>query len=214
MTAVPDARWLLWALDEVAPSLAERTIGSGAGTRTELLNRIHRQCPDGFELVVIADDDVEIMGYQFRLFLKAAKAAALDLSQPAHLCRSYHSWPFVRQRLFTLIRLTHFVEQGPIVAFSQSGLASCFPLPESLGMGWGVEAEWARKSFEGLRLGVVDAAGMRHRGVVSAGYDRQSQHETGLQAVRGAGFSSYADFQVDCERWALGAARPNWVGQR
>ena len=211
---LPEAEAALWALDEPSESLERHTIGTGGGTRPELLNRHQRAVGGGSRHLLVADDDVRMPARRLRLFLRACAAAGLDLAQPAHLPRSYTSWPFVRQRLFTYVRLTDFVEQGPMILFSARGVAECFPLPEDLGMGWGLEALWTRLARDGRRLGIVDAAGMRHLSPVSEGYDRGEQESSGRDALREAGFSSYADLQVTRSEWRVGRPAPGWVGAR
>ena len=206
----PDSEVALWALDEPSSALERRTVGSGPGTRTELLNRLSRHVTADRTLLV-ADDDVAISGRDLRLFLRASRAAGLDLAQPAHLARSYTSWPFVRQRLFTYVRLTRFVEQGPLMALSPRGVRECFPLPEELGMGWGLEALWARLADGRLRLGIVDAAGMRHLSPVSAGYDRGEQEARGRATLAATSFSSFSELQVTNAAWVMGRPRPAWV---
>jgi hypothetical protein len=215
LAALPGADSALWALDRPSDLLRERTIGTGAGTRTELLNELERAVSpilrDGSYLIV-TDDDVAMGRGQLELFVRACGAAGFDLAQPGHLPRSHASWPFVRQRLATFARITDFVEQGPLMAFSRRGLEQCFPLPESLGMGWGLEAAWATLSRAGLlRLGIVDAAGMRHLQPVSAAYERPGAESQARRVLREAGFSSFAEMQVTRAEWRLGQPRPDWV---
>jgi hypothetical protein len=214
LARMPYARQVLWALDEPADALAAHTVGSGPGTRTELLNRLWRHTAPTVSsdaIVVVMDDDVTMPPRHMSMFLRACVATGLDLAQPAHVPRSYTSWDFVRQRLFTFVRRTHFVEQGPIISLNERARNACLPLPEELGMGWGLEALWARAATSGLVLGIVDAASMRHLGTVSTAYHRSPQDDIGRKALQDAGFSSYAELQVVSARWQLGQATPEWV---
>ena len=214
LVGLPDANVSLWALDRPDPVLRAWTVGSGPGTRTTLLNRLWegvRRSVASDALVIIIDDDVAISSRQLDLYLRACRAAGLDLAQPAHLARSYTSWPFVRQRLNTYVRLTRFVEQGPLITLSRAAAELLLPLPEELGMGWGLEAVWARKAAKGLRLGIVDAAAMRHLTPVSRAYARDEQEAQGRAVLSDAGVSSYAELQVVDAAWRLGDRTPDWV---
>lgn len=214
LAGLPEADFTLWALDEPVPALRGWTIGSGPGTRTELLNRLWQAARpklDSDALLIVIDDDVAISARQLDLHLRACRAARLDLAQPAHRARSYTSWPFVRQRFDTYVRLTRFVEQGPLITLSRGGAEVLFPLPEELGMGWGLEALWSREAAHGLRLGIVDAASMRHLAPVSQGYDREAQEAQRLAVLSEAGMSSYSELQVDDATWRIGAPTPDWV---
>lgn len=205
LDAFKPVRVALWALDEPAKALQVHTVGCGPGTRPELLNRLNRCVTQGEEgidgLLLVCDDDVRIAPRHARLFLKLILAAELDVAQPGHLFRSYTSWSYVRRRPFTLVRLTAFVEQGPVLAFSERGVAGCFPLREDRGMGWGLEADWARLATQGLRLGIVDGVGMRHLNPVSSAYDRRAAEHVARRALAEAGFESFTALQVTLGSW-------------
>ena len=207
--ALPGAQFGLWALDEPAPELERHTRGVGRGQRSELLNRMLPDIEPSRHLI-ITDDDVAMPASTLRLFARASAAAGLDLAQPAHVPLSHTSWPFVQQRLRTYVRLTRFVEQGPLILLSPRGRAEILPLPEELGMGWGLEALWARKEQDGLRLGIVDATGMRHLQAASS-YDTSEQDAIGRQVLRDNGFSSYGELQVVTDEWRVGQPAPDWV---
>jgi len=209
---VPGAAVALWGLDGTAAELAGATRGTGAGSRLELLNRLEREVStDRGRWLLVADDDVVVPGAQLQLLVRLAAVAGLDVSQPAHLPRSYASWRFNRQRITPIVRLTRFVESGPLVLFSPRARGVCLPLPEELGMGWGLEATFAAAGGESLRLGVVDATGMRHLTPVSTQYRRDEAESTGRRALAQAGVASYAALQVETSRWPLWRRRPPWV---
>jgi hypothetical protein len=210
LAGLPDAEVALWALDEVAPALADRTLGTGGGTRPGLLNQLQRAV-GGARYLVVTDDDVSMPPRQLRLLVRACCAAGLDLAQPAHAPLSHVSWPFVRQRLTTYVRLTGFVEQGPLIVLSPHGVGELFPMPEDIGMGWGLEARWARRERDGLRLGIVDAAGMRHLVPAASAYDRGESEAAGRDVLRENGFSSYGELQVVRDEWRVGQPAPDWI---
>lgn len=215
VASVRPARVALWALDSPADTLAHHTVGSGPGMRPALLNRLYEHAVGQEQLpaegiLLVADDDVHIGVRHARAFVQLFQIAALDIGQPAHLYGSYTSWRFVRRRPFTFARLSRFVEQGPIIAFSAGGARRSFPLREDLGMGWGLEAEWARSAQDGTRLGIIDGAGMRHLNPVSGAYDRASAEQAGRAALAASGFGSYSEMQVTLSRWRPPARLPPW----
>ncbi len=120
MACVPQAMVHLWALDEIDEQLASITVGTGPGTRIELLNRLCANASgEGSDRwLLITDDDIKMPRGQLRLFIRIAQIAALDVSQPAHLARSYHSWKINGQRLSSVARTTRYIEQGPLVLLS------------------------------------------------------------------------------------------------
>jgi hypothetical protein len=208
--SVPIARARLWSLDQVDAQLSDSTVGVGPGTRTELLNQLSYSEEGTDRWLLITDDDVRLPRGQLRRFLRLAVQAALDVSQPAHLPRSYANWKFNRQRLIPLVRSTRFVEQGPMVLLSPKARRACLPFPEELGMGWGLEAHFATAADASLRLGIVDAVGMRHLSPVADSYDRETSDETGRKALDQAGFAYYADMQVVVATWPFWRRRPPW----
>ncbi|MDA8035295.1 MAG: hypothetical protein M0T71_14195 [Actinomycetota bacterium] len=201
----------LWALDEPAEALAAHTVGTGPGDRPALLNRL-AAAGDPARWLLACDDDVDLGQRALGRLCRLAERAELDVCQPAHLARSYASWPFNRQRLWPLVRRTRFVEQGPCLLLSPAGRRALVPLPEDLGMGWGLEAHFATAAGGRLQLGVVDAVGMRHRGPVAAGYGRDAADAHGRRALSSAGIDSYGALQVVLDRWVPWQRRPGWTG--
>ena len=75
----------LWALDRIAPSLADVTVGVSGGAKFPLLNRLATgPGNDRFDWIVVADDDVEFKRGSVGALLTVAEAAGLDFVQPAH----------------------------------------------------------------------------------------------------------------------------------
>ena len=213
MACVPQAMVHLWALDEIDEQLASITVGTGPGTRIELLNRL---CADASgegsdRWLLITDDDIKMPRGQLRLFIRIAQIAALDVSQPAHLARSYHSWKINGQRLSSVARTTRYIEQGPLVLLSPRARMACLPFPESLVMGWGLEVHFAMAAAGSLQLGIVDAAGMRHLTPVAASYDREVAYEGALKVLASVGLTSFDDLQVGTGRWPIWRRRAPWA---
>ena len=76
------------------------------------------------------------------------------------------------------MRVTRFVEIGPVTAFSRRAAAELLPFPE-LRFGWGLDLHWAALAGRhGWRLGVVDALPVRHESaLVGATYSRDDAVE-------------------------------------
>lgn len=201
LRTVPQATVRLWSLDADVPAdLAPVTVGSGPGMRLALLNRLVADVPAEVrsEALVLVDDDVRLVVGDLPALIEAGQRLRLDLWQPAHLPSSFRSWPLNRRRNGVFARLVDFVEQGPLVVLSPPAQEVVLPLPEDLDMGWGVEVRWhlaARRT--GLRLGIVDAVGMRHLGPVGTGYDRVGQEAVLAREVAAAGLADVRELHVE-----------------
>ena len=183
----------LWALDQVAPSLARWTAGSGPGTRFALANRLLADRPPSW--CVVADDDVRFRHGDVVRLVRFAQALGLDIAQPAHALGSHVSHSFTRRAPFRVARRTSFVEIGPVVVFGPLALPHVLPLPEE-GMGWGTEAAWAQLGErEGLRLGIVDAVTIRHLQPPGGGYAAEAEREAALARLQAAGKQGWGDLQ-------------------
>lgn len=186
----------LWALDAVAPALAAATAGHGPGIRCALLNRLIRTLPPGAaaRALVLLDDDVEFVVGDLGRLVATGDLHQLDLWQPAHTATSHASFGFVRRRWLSVVRTTSFVEQGPVVVLSDRAQQALLPLPEDLGMAWGVEMRWATSAERaGLRLGILDAAGLRHVTPGGAAYDRDEQEQVLAAELASAGLFHITD---------------------
>ena len=160
--AASDTIFRMWALDRVHPDLERWTVGEGAGMRSPLLDKLYGTLPANYEgYVVLSDDDYVFTGGDLSTFLSVARAAGIGLAQPGHdrLSRTSH-WVTAARRL-SLVRLTSFVEIGPLVAVAPEWRERVLPLDDE-GMGWGVDLAWSDLRAEGCRLGVVDSTLIRH----------------------------------------------------
>lgn len=195
----------LWCLDGVAPGdLVERTLGCGGGNRAELLNRLVRALPDPLDALVLTDDDVRLVIGDLPRLVEAGGRLRLDVYAPAHLASSHAGWDFVRRRRGTFGRVTDFVEQGPLLVLSPVGRSIVVPMPEDMGMSWGVEVRWWQAAQEvGARLGLVDAVAVRHLAPAAAAYDRVEQEQTLQDELDRAGLQSLEQLQVVRERVGL-----------
>jgi hypothetical protein len=183
----------LWALDGVAPELASDTVGTGAGSRFALLNKVAHEADPGW--IVIADDDVAFVTPSApRTLLAVAAAKNLDISQPAHARGSYRSHLITRQRILASARETTFVEIGPVVAFSPRARDLVLPFPDE-GMGWGVELEWAALREQGLRLGILDCVALLHLAPPAGTYGVEQEVRDLKERVLRHGYSSFEEAQ-------------------
>ena len=157
------------------PVLEARTVAHGlTGGKFQNLNRVIAGTnADAADWVLVVDDDVRLPGAFLDRFVGVLEAFGLDLAQPAQTLRSHSAWKVTRRRPASLVRVTRFVEIGPVTAFSRRAAAELLPFPE-LRFGWGLDLHWAALAGRhGWRLGVVDALPVRHEaGVVAASYSR------------------------------------------
>jgi hypothetical protein len=201
----------LWALDEPHPDLAAHTAGSGPGTKFELVNRLLAvHVPDEGHVVVFDDDAVFERG-DLPSFVRTADAAELDLCQPAHSLRSHISHRITWRRPLSRARLTTFVEIGPIFAVSTAWRSRILPLPEDMGMGWGLELRWMDLQAEGCRLGIVDATPVRHLARFATAYapDEEVARVQSMLAERGA--RGWKGLRRTLAVWRPWQARPPWA---
>jgi hypothetical protein len=192
----------LWCLDGTAPAdLAQVTVGTGAGNRPVLLNRLVAALSGSPDALVLADDDVRFCVGDLSRLVEAGARLGLDVYAPAHLASSHASWDFVRRRRWTFGRVTDFVEQGPLLVLSARGRKVVLPLPEDIGMSWGVEVRWWQRARElGARLGLVDAVAVRHLSPAAGAYDRAQQEGTLRAELGRAGLTSLEQLHVVHER--------------
>jgi hypothetical protein len=142
----------------------------------ENLNRMLAEHPvDGYDWLLLVDDDILLPRGFLDRFLFLAERFSLDLAQPAHRLRSHAAWSVTRRRPFSVVRETPFVEIGPVTAFSRRTFSALLPFP-SLRMGWGLDAHWAALAREHeWRCGVLDAVSISHRAApAAASYSREA----------------------------------------
>lgn len=200
----------LWSLDDVPRDLAGATTGTGPGTRFQLLNRLVATIPPHARsgALVLCDDDVRFVVGGVAGLVRVGRRLGFDLYQPAHSQVSYASYPSVRKQRLVVARETGWVEQGPVLALSPRAQELVLPLPEDVGMGWGVDIRWARLAGEhGMALGIVDAAVVWHLVPPAGGYDTTTEIARVEEELRRSGASSIAELQRDHRRYGVVASR-------
>ena len=172
-----NVRIALGAMGAADERLREHTVTEHlTGGKFQNLNRL---LDDGEpDWTIVVDDDVRLPHAFLDRFLGVCEAFELDLAQPAQTLRSHSAWKVTRRRPASLVRVTRFVEIGPVTAFGRRAAAELLPFPE-LRFGWGLDLHWAALAGRhGWRLGVVDALPVRHESaLVGATYSRDDAVE-------------------------------------
>jgi hypothetical protein len=171
------------------PALADGTVLTGlAGGKFENLNLLLAAAPplDGFDWLIVSDDDVELAPRFLDRALALCERLALDVAQPAQTMRSHAAWRVTRRRPFSLARRTDYVEIGPVTLFARRAAAELTPFPE-LRFGWGLDNHWGALARErGWRLGILDSLPVRHEAQkVATTYTRAEAIEEGRRFLAG-----------------------------
>jgi hypothetical protein len=149
------------------------TIAMGDAGKFEHLNALlAAHPPQGFDWLLVVDDDVVLPRRFLDRFLYCAEDAGLVLAQPAHRLRSHAAWRVTRRKPGGAVRESHFAEIGPVTAFAAPTFETLLPFP-LLRMGWGLDAHWSAIANEhGWPVGIVDATPILHTTPVGGGYAR------------------------------------------
>jgi hypothetical protein len=146
----------------------------GAGKWANLNALLARHPPEGFDWLLLVDDDVRLPRGFLDAFLLCAERFGLALAQPAHAFASHAAWEVTRRRPGLLARSGRFVEIGPVTAIHRDAFGTLLPFP-ALEMGWGLDAHWSALALErGLAIGIVDATPIRHLRAVAGAYPRDA----------------------------------------
>ena len=133
-----------------------------------------------FDWLIVVDDDVALPANFLDRFLYFAEKTELKLCQPAHKFRSYQSYAITQRRWNSLVRVTHYVESGPITAFRREMFPLVLPFPE-LRWAWGDDLAWSEKAMShGYRIGIIDGTPISHLRRVGDAY---CGHEARKEAV-------------------------------
>lgn len=212
------ARFALHALDAVRPELSRWTVSRGPGQRMALLNQLIEALDVGAEeYVCIADDDVTFLRgplapTRSTRLVGLGAAAGLDIFQPAHGWGSQATFAITRQEPLSVVRLTRFVESGPMVVFSPTARARVIPFASRFRMGWGADIAWSRLVDDGLRLGVVDATPIIHHGQVGAAYDNAAEVDIAAREAEASGVRTAHDLATNLGlTWRPWQRRPKWI---
>jgi hypothetical protein len=201
----------LWALDELAPELADVTVGVGPGLKFPLVNAMLEKLDAREGDLVVADDDVELSRGSLTDLLTIMRAGSLGICQPAHDQDSHVSHGITQARRATRARWTTYVEIGPIFAVHATWRSEVTPFPEEFGMGWGIELLWYDLQSSGCRLGVVDEVRIRHLSPPALEYDAHDESVRMLAMVRERGGTALGDLQRTRGRWWRGQRSPRWL---
>jgi glycosyltransferase involved in cell wall biosynthesis len=160
----------------------ESSLVGGRG-KFENLNLLLEGTPlDGFDWLLVVDDDIALPQGFLDAFVFLAERFDLAMAQPAHRWRSHAAWDVTRRRPFSVVRETSFVEIGPLCALRADTFQTLLPFPP-LRFGWGLDAHWSALSrSRGWRQGVIDATPIRHglRRIASS-YDPADAIDEGRQ---------------------------------
>jgi hypothetical protein len=204
----------LWALDEVAPDLADRTIGCGPGGRFVHLNRLYgaRPVADGSWLVV-ADDDVLFVRGDLDRTIQLMKQAGFSLAQPGQSILGWWTTLFVLGRPFVVASDTDIVEIGPLFVADPTFAKEILPFPDQNGMGWGMEAEWYRIKEGRYRIGIIDSCRVVHlirsARQYAVGPEMKQMHER----LASCHVDSMWDLRTRNRRWWTWQNEPPWKGE-
>jgi hypothetical protein len=159
---------------------------AGKGKFENLNALLERHPPQGYDWLVVLDDDVALPRGFLDEFILLAERFELRLAQPAHRYRSHAAWKVTRRRPASLVRETAFVEIGPLCAFHATTFSTLLPFPP-LRIGWGLDAHWSAVAREkGWKLGIVDATSVRHESrQIAAAYDREEAIEEARRFLAG-----------------------------
>jgi len=204
-----------WALDEVDPGLADVTVGVGPGLRLALFNDLAtRVLGEGY--VVVSDDDVVFTRGSLVELVRVCGRAGLDLAQPA---RADDNSVFdfnvahriTRARRFSQVRITSFVEVGPLFVIGPRWRDRILPFPEERGMGWGLELDWFELWKSGCRLGIVDVIRVAHMGKTGSDYDFAEEAERIHAELSRRRYEGWEDVQRTIGVWRPWSKSPPWL---
>jgi GT2 family glycosyltransferase len=171
----------------------ESTPMAGRGKFENLDALLERVPVDGFDWLLLVDDDVVLPRGFLDAFVFLAERFDLAMAQPAHRWRSHAAWNVTRRRPFSLVRETAFVEIGPLCALRSQTFETLLPFPP-LQFGWGLDAHWsALARSRGWRQGVIDATPIRHglRRIASS-YDATDAIDEGREFLAGRPYTPAA----------------------
>ncbi|MGU3539723.1 hypothetical protein [Methylobacterium sp. A54F] len=126
---------------------------------------------DAYDWLMIVDDDIDFQDDLLDVMIQLSEQHGLRIAQPAHRFQSYSTFKVTERHWGSLVRETSFVEIGPISLLHRDTFAELLPFP-SLRWAWGLDVLWSHVAKRrGWRMGVVDAAPLRHLRPVGKSYD-------------------------------------------
>jgi hypothetical protein len=188
----------LGSTGEPAAALADDTMATDlTGGKFQNLNALLDAAgPQEPDWLLVLDDDVGLPRRFLDRFIALTERFDLALAQPAQTLMSHAAWRVTRRRAGSLVRVTRFVEIGPVTAFRKDAARALIPFPD-LRYGWGLDLHWAALASErGWRLGVVDALAVRHEcSPVAAAYRHAEAIEEAREFLAGRPFVPAAQAQ-------------------
>jgi hypothetical protein len=173
------------------------SMAAGRGGKFENLNTLlAANPPQGYDWLLVVDDDVALPHRFLDQFIFLAERFQLRLAQPAHRRRSHAAWQVTRRDTSAVVRETAYVEIGPVFAFHAVTFGVLLPFPE-LRFGWGLDAHWSALAREhGWRMGIVDATPMRHGlRVIATSYTHAEAIDEGRRFLTGRPYTTAAELQ-------------------
>lgn len=203
----------LHALDSVADEVRIETRSCGPGARMPLLQKlIDAHPPRRGDIVAIFDDDVVFVGGGAARIAGLMTTGEFDIAQPAHVADSNLNYKVTEVVPLMTAREVLYVEVGPVVLFSPRAQTVVPPFPTDARMGWGVDVGWTFLRDKGFRLGVIDAAPVRHLGTVGAAYDNAAEERFQAPYLARAGVASAQELAGNAgPTWRPWARRPRWI---
>ena len=104
-----------------------------------------------------------------------------------------------------------FVESGPLFVVGPRFRDRILPLPESRGMGWGLEIDWHDLIRDGCRLGIVDRTPVEHLGEWAGDYDRTEPHEALVDELQTHAHPMWSGMRETVGTWRPWQQRPPWT---
>jgi hypothetical protein len=200
-----------WALTGADPLLEEYTVGEGPGEKFPLINETLRRSGHIASWTVLSDDDIAFRRGNVVRFVGMCERAGLDIAQPARARGTARSHEITTALRYVRARNTTFVESGPLVAVGPRWRDSVLPLPNELGMGWGVEFNWFDLMDSGCRLGIVDSTVVEHLGTVADEYDTTELHRRLRAELAARGAEDFRPFERTLDAWRPWQRHPGWV---
>ncbi len=137
-----------------------------------------------YDWLIIVDDDIAFDSHMLDRLISLSEMAGLSISQPAHALSSFATYSVTLRKPLSFVRETHFVEIGPLTAFSRDVFSYVVPFPASRWC-YGIDLIWselARK--KNFKMGIVDAAPVRHLRAVANSYNIDSARAEGEELIR------------------------------
>jgi hypothetical protein len=124
----------------------------------------------GYESVMLADDDMELIGCTVEEMFDLFEKTGSHIAQPALTADSSHiSHAITRQELGCVWRETNFVEMA-VPIFTRAALLEYLPSFAETVSGWGVDFYWSMKEIDaGRHLAILDKTPVRHGRAIGAG---------------------------------------------